>query len=362
MLTLDLRTETVRSRSKSALCLALVLITMVFTSPAHTAEKSFFVGYNIGWFGPSFGLDLTSQFDLNRVQNTFESARRGGASVVRLWIFEAGQGLTLNKYAPQVAGVDPQLLANLRKVISVAREQHLKLYFTLLDGNTLKGLNQEQHDFFWNLMNNKFGEQDAFLANAVKPVLQLFSEHQDVIFGLDLINEIQGAIFGWEFSNWVRGPRDWIRRSAKFVKSQSPWLKITASSGWGSGSRDISEGYFTGLDLDFYDLHVYSNSGSIYDLEGVCQRAQLDGIPVILGEFGQSSHTDDDQLQLQATSAFLKTASQSCLSGALAWRFDSSEKWWNLLRDDGSFRPAVEIMKKYSSQKSGPQSNEEIRR
>jgi hypothetical protein len=82
----------------------------------------------------------------------------------------------------------------------------------------------------------------------------------------------------------------------------------------------------------------------------MCQRVAQDGVPIYLGEFGQSSELVDDQLQFDATASFLNNARALCFSGAFAWRYDSAESWWSFVRPDGSRRPAVQIMQVFGAQ------------
>jgi len=82
----------------------------------------------------------------------------------------------------------------------------------------------------------------------------------------------------------------------------------------------------------------------------VCDRAAADGVPVILGEFGQ--HSDaviDDTLQSNVTATFLSTARSLCFAAAIAWRYDYGPSCWDFVREDGSFRPAVSIMQAYGA-------------
>jgi len=118
-----------------------------------------------------------------------------------------------------------------------------------------------------------------------------------------------------------------------------------------SGAQyDIANGLYSGLGLDFYDLHVYADSGTFPGAAAMCNRAAMDGVPVYLGEFGQSSAAMDDTVQYNATASFLNNAKRSCFKGAFAWRYDAAELKWAYVRADGSFRPAVQVMQAFGAQ------------
>lgn len=329
--------------------IALALTTVCLSFQSAWAKME--IGYNEAWFGGNYGTGLTSSFDYKSIQKTLSDIKSAGGSIVRVWLFENRQGLILARYAPQTQGIEAGMLTNLVSLFNLAKEKNLRVYITLFDGNNMPDEKGELRDYYYNLLNNKYGEADAFNKNVLTPLLKILNEHWDIIYGLDLINEIQAprARTYWGFYSHDKA-RLWIRKERDFIKSQSPWLKITASAGWASAAKDISTGFYSDLKLDFYDLHVYDNHGLITGMYDVCERAKKDGVPVILGEFGQFSKTNDDKLQYRSTEGFLKNAKKACFTAALAWRFDSQENYWGYQRKDGSFRPAVELMRQYSKQ------------
>jgi hypothetical protein len=152
-----------------------------------------------------------------------------------------------------------------------------------------------------------------------------------------------------------------------FVYQYSPWLPVTASAGNQSlvGNQTtaaylISNGFFSGLGLDFYDLHAYADYGLSPGLTTVCNSNTSD-VPIILGEYGQSqkNHNFDNWLQVWTTYNFLITARTHCFSAALAWKYETicdptipgsdcpsrGYDWWTYLIPGrgpfgGTFRPA----------------------
>lgn len=317
--------------------------------------QSFLVGYNEAWFGGNFGTGLSTKWDLAYVKKTFDGIVAGGGHVVRLWLFEVPQGYALGPAAPQTQALSPEFLANFDQLLVEARKRGLWVYPTLLDANTIAKTTGALHAYGVNLLNNTAGEQDAFHVNVVAPLAKVLDAHSDVIFGLDVINEIQAAYKNGVFPDAKNGPRAFIQRSAAFLKVKLPWLKVTASAGWPddffkTGAQyDVANGFYSGLGLDFYDVHVYADSGSFTGATALCNRAAADGVPVYLGEFGQSTHTVDDGVQYKATAAFLNNAKALCFKGAFAWRWDAAENWWAYVRADGSERAAVAVMKVFGA-------------
>jgi len=319
---------------------------------AVSADGSFIVGYNEAWFAGYYGTGLTANFDPAYVARIFEQLSRAGGQVVRLFLFELRQGWRMDAKSARISGLEPSFLRNLETVLTVARSRGLKVYVTLLEGNELRASQGEVRAFYEKFLNDQEGVPRAFHEMILVPLLKTLSLNRDVVYALDLMNEIQAPVDAGLFRAHWFGARGWIQRTAGFVKAQAPWLKVTSSSGWGSAVRDLTWGFFSGLGLDFYDVHVYSDTGDYVGATALCERAARDGLPIILGEFGQDSHEIDDDLQYRVTERFLATAKQMCFSAALAWRFDPEEKWWSYQRRDGSFRPAVKLMQQFSSRKS----------
>lgn len=304
----------------------------------------FVLGYNQAWFGHSYGRSFTTDFDETRVREMFLKTREGGGSVIRLWFFEIMQGLELGDDAPKVKGLRPGFLENIEKTLRISRETGVAVYLTLMDGNGMPAENSPMRDYYWNLLNELHGEGDAFRERALKPFLELAHRYRDTVFALDLMNEIQAPIARHYWKDAWNGPRAWVLRHARFARALAPWLKITSSLGWEHAPRDLMRGLVSGLELDFYDLHLYDDDPTGHIFIWTCDRSRRDRVPILLGEFGQKTQTDDDRLQLSSTRAFLKHARGSCYRGALAWRLDAAEKTWRFLREDGSFRPAAEEM------------------
>lgn len=251
------------------------------------AQAHFDIGYNEDWFGDDYLFSLVKTFDGAYVDKIFAGIKAGGADVVRIYLFQARQGLLLNKYAPQSAGIDPRMLANITTVLESARGHGLKVYFTLLDADAMPPPPaSELRDYYYNLIHDKYGELDAFNAHVLEPLLELFAQFKDSIYGIDIANEIQAAIKNsyWDFFDQFSGPRRWLRTERDFIKSKAPWVRVSSDA---MGPADIAGGLYSDLGLDFYDVHLYNDEGEIPNVGKICELVRSTGVPIIVGEFGQ---------------------------------------------------------------------------
>lgn len=372
-------------------------IAFAATLPGGTGAN-FLVGYNEAWFGPYYGYSIASNpsvfcvgsaFDLNFVDKMFDGMRAGGAKIVRIWVFPALQGIQLSPAGacpinpqnpppkpPQTKGLTPDLVRNLEQGFLLARKHHLMVYVTALNANDMSdeatkitGL----RPYFENLLTNPNCtdcEPYRFKHNALLPLLTLMNKYKDarlpvphsklpLIYALDLISEIEAAV-GAGYFGVLNDPqtlikaRAWITDLTAFVHSWASWLPVTASAGGSLAASEIAAGLFSGLGLDFYDLHAYADWGRYPDLTSVCTRNE---VPIILGELGQSSPASNDWLQFWTAFSFLTTAKTNCFSAALAWKYETScvpmilgcpsqgyDRWTYLIPGrglfGGTFRPA----------------------
>jgi len=313
----------------------------------------FLVGYNEAWFGDNYSTDMTTNFDLDYVDRTLDGIVAANGHVVRLFLFEFAEGITWNMTdpAPRIGGVSPALIANLDVVLAHARARGLWVYLTGLSAYEASRAPEPYATFFHDLYNNTSGELDKYETLVLGPVLDVVNAHKDNIYAFDLVNEIEDANNANMFADRWAAPRAFIAHMRTFVRTKSPWLAVTSSAGIGNPAADVALGFFSGLGLDFYDIHEYSDTGEYAGATSVCDRAASDGVFAILGEYGQLSERIDDNLQTTSTAAFLANSKRLCFKAAIAWRYDYTalniSNWFNFVRADGTYRPAVDVVRKY---------------
>jgi hypothetical protein len=367
---------------------ALYLLCASNLAFAGNLPAGFSVGYDEAWFAdhypnwlasnPVYNLlfqtsVFSSQFSANVIDAYFAGMKNGHAKIVRIWVFPGLQGIELNlpptPGLPQTVGLTSDFCGNLKTVFLSAKNHGLQVQVTALNGVDMQTAVDPTSPlrplkpYFKNLLLNNSGERDAFKKYALggqgqpQPgLLDCMNQfnaaypNSNVIYGLDLINEIEAAINAG-YVDWA-GAQDFIRDMAAYVKSKSS-LRVTSSAGFGFAAFEIAAGLFSGVGLDFYDLHAYADWG-LYPLILVCNRVSADGVFIILGEYGQTSQTTDDNLQFWTTANFLSTAKATCFSAALAWMYEinvipNRVYYLTYLRPDGTFRPAYNVIQYFGT-------------
>jgi hypothetical protein len=276
----------------------------------------------------------------------FSGMMQGNAKIVRIWLFPALQGIDINA---NPNAVTDKLVSNLVTVFTLARNCNLKLYITALnavDAALVANPNNcpvpvpqgfpkycpRVSTFYKNLFSifsNPNSDATKALTSLLGPVLSKMSLNQDVIYGFDLINEIESAINAGYFSFSWFGAQAWIRNMTKFVNAYpcdplakppcqkiGDWLPVTSSAGGGYAVQELTFGFFSGLGLNFYDVHIYSDMGQYSGQTWLCLRTQfVDHLPIVLGEYGQKSTCTSPTPQ-STCDAIQKTATTNFLNGA----------------------------------------------
>jgi hypothetical protein len=335
-------------RWTSALCM-LSLSTM---ASGQSLPPGFTVGYNEAWVEDyGFWLAYNQLFPIPSAFNggsltsaMFSGMKAGNAKIVRIFLFPALQGICINQSKPEcpaAPGLTTELLGNLTTVFLLARQYNLKLYITALNANDAnlatqsncptysgsasfcKALLTYYQNLFSNTNNYNSIATQTYETSVLGPILGLMSQYQDVVYGFDLIDEIEAALNAGYFSNYWTGAQAWIRNMTAFVKSKSPWLPVTSTAGYGYAVQEVTFGLFSGLGLNFYDVHIYSDSGTYSGQTALCSKTKSDKLQIVLGEYGQKSNTVSDTIQNTATTQFLYRAKSSCFSSALAWKYEA---------------------------------------
>lgn len=309
-------------RALSALFFLLLFLTW---APAAQGQD-FRVGYNQGWIDGSYAHDLTDRFEVAAWERILRRTREGGGSVVRIWLLEGKtkEGVRWDGHRP--IGVEPALLANLRVLVALAAAEGVQIYWALLDGNWFdhwaKGIDSERQ---YNVLSDRYGHGGLFRERVLGPILDVLRERPEVNYALDLMNEIQGGVRGGFFAEGWKGARRFMSSMSAFVHARAPGLKVTASSGHHTAAWDLLRGRFDGVGLDFYDLHVYSDSGKIPYGWFLARRARRKGMPLVLGEFGQKSQAIDDALQARVVRRAIADAKRLGFAAVLAWRLEDRQ-------------------------------------
>jgi hypothetical protein len=342
-------------------CLPLVLLCSLLPDPGMAQTKSktppapmtripgydFVFGINLPWFDGQYGHDLGPDpthpqwkvwYNPPRVTRYFEDIHKIGFRVVRIWLMERAQGWVVDQDGI-ITGLDAVFLQNLDDLVKRAGDENLKLYLCLT--TTWLGVNYPSP-----VKDQR--QQTAYLEKAVKPIARRFKGN-NVVFAFDIFNEIESEVRDKKTAQVsLAEAQSFIRKNVQAIKAEDPRRLVSAGSGWGDW-KNVKDGHYRNMGLDFYDIHVYRDDGFLPHVRDL----NVDK-PVIVGECGQSTNKEDDEVQKTCLSAFLQNAVEKGYAGCFPWDYGPKSKHLRILRENGDRKPIVaeieKIIKKHSKQ------------
>ncbi|RUS18939.1 glycoside hydrolase superfamily [Endogone sp. FLAS-F59071] len=271
---------------------------------------SFIKGINQPWgdggYGYYLGPDVIIYLELVFLK-AFKSLH---ANFWRLWCFEAGQGLNISN--GQVYGISKTFFNSLDNLVAQAGQNHVYVYPTLFSGQPGKG--------DMNILPNFITDIDAqvqLINNVVKPFAQHYKGNGN-IGAIQIYNELNNwcnpyfrSIVGTQ-----QQCKKFVSAVVKAIKNVDPTRLVSVSQiliddQWHPASSNNKD--FMGTGVDFYDIHVYNDNGSL-------PTAKTFGLhkPVLLGEFGEST-SQGTAHQSTTIKNFVSNARKGGWAGALYW-------------------------------------------
>lgn len=300
----------------------LSLLILFWLNSAFSIE----LGFNQAWLKNNYAHQWIN-YDHNESERIIQMAKDANASILKMWLFEGAstEGLSWNKKIP--TQLSSTYIKNLEHFIQTAQDNNIQLSFALFDGNIIsKNSFAEYKSRWWNLLNNEYNTADYFLKNIIHPVISLLNRYPNIVTQIDLVNEINALngpyfIYRKMFKGGWKGLNKFVCKWSKFIKKNTRYkVDVTASFGWGNAVNTVISDHLTASCIDFYEIHLYNNSGYIprcLNLKAFSVRKKK---PIQLGEFGQKSKSYNDELQTQNLVNFITNAKKCGITKALAWR------------------------------------------
>jgi hypothetical protein len=237
------------------------------------------LGVNLPWFAGAYGHDLGPNraypdwpvwYDPAGVDAALDQVAALGVRLARVWLFEEGEGIDISGRMR----VDDVFLRNLEDLASRLAARGVRVYWTLFDANSARGR--------WDRATapvltraDTAAEFSSEVLSAVAPLIR------ETAWAVDLCNEPEaivagrsgnGTDWGWRWQDLF--PAMAVLRDE--VRARAPGVPVSIGSGY-HNERNVIEGRYDALDLDFLDFHCYG--------ETIPAPA---GRPVVLGEIGRA--------------------------------------------------------------------------
>jgi hypothetical protein len=352
-----------------------------------TRTAPFVIGTNLPWIDGQYGHDLghnpwtgaraylddrTSDFvhKVARLRGYFRQIREVfGFSLVRVWVFEGGEGIV------HVAGavrLDETLVAGVRTVLDVAESEGLRVYLMLMSSHPAHTPQAFAMDGEL-IRRTAARPREGFVSALLRPLLKQVGAHP-ALWGIDVINEPEKYAIAHASQVGVRASGvSWLQIQAMLVACADAIRDEThgrvrvstgcAVGGWIPQSMRQALRRYTGLGLDFLDVHLYDDRGEIAS----DWRSLAVDEPCLIGEYGPRARLWSDTLQSMSTEGFLTQARDKGYMGALSWYYacpgfvmppvpasyadalpSASPYRYSVVASDGTPRPVHQITRRFA--------------
>ena len=307
----------------------------------------FVLGCNLPWLDGKMGWDIAFKedwgygFDQAHVEKYFADMRRMGFRAVRWWLFaDCRAGLSFDDKG-RVLGVQDEVFYHLDIIMDeICPKYQMYMYWCLLSSLS-------RTDYLSIITDDAI--RKSYIENALIPLASRYKDNP-YFLAVDITNEPEADLKG-RWGNWTSKGTDektlraFLADCAKAIHQAAPKVLVSVGSGWHT-FENLQRGLYKDLGLDFYDFHIYNDTGFLPEYASL----KLDA-PCIIGEFNCKKKTAaDEEAQKKIFQTFLSNAWNKGYAGVFIWCYDYPREGvtHSLLRTDGNWKACVSVIKEFS--------------
>lgn len=305
-----------------------------------SGRRLFLAGFNLAWV--NYANDVgDAPLNEARFRQAFKRISEAGGNTVRVWLSTNGSRDPKFGADGLVVGLGSSTVANVRKMLDLAREQGLLLMPVLLTHNFMQAGQGADLDKNRRMLTTDEGLK-AYIDNALVPLVTAIGADPNLACW-EIANEPEGMVDsgGWTSRRIKR--QDVMRftnRMAGAIKRAVPGVLVSTGAvsasklSWYSDEALIKAGGDKDGTLDFYMFHYYGwngadNSPFLHD----ARHWELDK-PIVVGEFPSSSWkpstpSSNKMYDSGDIADLLPSLFSDGYAGGLYWQFqrDGGDPW-----------------------------------
>jgi hypothetical protein len=340
-----------RFSSLAAVSIACAVSSLAFAPPAQampfsdrvtlpSGEKIFVAGFNLAWI--NFGADVGDQaLDTTRFRAAMKAVSDSGGNTMRVWLSTNGSKDPVFGTDGFVSGLGSKTIANVQKMLAIAKENHMLLMPTLLTHNFL----QTQSGV--NLANNKklLATDEglkAYIDKALVPLVSAIGKDPNLICW-EIANEPEGMVenVGWTNQRIAKADvQKFTNRMAGAIHRAVPGVLVSTGIvqagylGWYTDAALKAAGADADGTLDFYMVHYYGWNGPGNSPFRKGAAAWSVDKPLVVGEFASSSWSPatpstSTMQDAESVDTLLENLYKNGYAGGLFWQYqpDAGDAW-----------------------------------
>jgi len=305
-------------------------------------KKIFVSGMNLAWI--NFANDVgDTPLDTQKVSSAMKAISDSGANCMRIWL--STNGTNDPKYGSDglVTGPGSQTIANIQKMLTLARNNNLLLMPVLLTHNWVQNsINPTILANNKTMLKTEAGLQ-AYIDNYLVPVVTAIGNDPNLICW-EICNELEGMVQGWSSpANTITQAevQRFVNRMAAAIHTAVPGILVSngaaslQSKDWYTDAELVDAGGEPNGTLDFYMIHFYGWNGTTYSpFLHPCSHWNLDK-PLVIGEYASSdwSNSTSSSSPISDGGAKVDTLltylNNNGYAGGLGWQYqpDAGDSW-----------------------------------
>jgi uncharacterized repeat protein (TIGR02543 family) len=302
-----------------------------------TGKQIFVSGMNLAWI--KYANDVVS-FDSGAMATDMKAVHDSGGNAMRIWLSTDGSKDPIFDANGYVSGPNSNTIANIQKMLRLAKQNNLVLILSLMSHNWMNTVNLSASEITRNkaMLQTDAGIA-AYVTNYVIPVTKAIGADPNILCW-EVFNEPEGMVQGWPdlatgitmanvqtVVNRVAGA---IHRNVDsvLVSNGAVTMASTSSVGGTNSYTDanlIAAGSDTAGYLDFYMAHYYSSNGaSPSPFTKTYAHWSLDK-PLVIGEYpSQIFSADYSNFNATSVDSLLKYLDANGYAGGLGWMYSNN--------------------------------------
>jgi hypothetical protein len=321
---------------------------LAFASSAHAQNPNrvsgmpFINGVNVPWnaFGMDFGTHPSwgAGYDANWWNTMFTDLKNQKVNVARVWLHCDGRASPEFNSSGDVTGIDSNLIANLQDMLDKANANGVKVQLCLWSFDMGKDNTGSAGSFaglHGSLITNT-SYRSNYITKALNPILDGIKD-KPALFCIEAINEPEWMISENPDANAPNEVtkdqmRAFVQAIRDAVKAKKSSLSVTVGAAavkWASANGGGPGDWWSGLNLDHYDIHYYDWQNPYHDpfANGKTPAYYgFEGKPCVIGEFGGNGNTP-----YSSVADMYERAWNNGYAGLMPWSYKGvdSEGTWN---------------------------------
>lgn len=305
-----------------------------------SGEKIFAAGFNLAWI--NFGNDV-GDAPLNEAafRAAMKAVADSGGNTMRVWLSTNGAHDPVFGADGLVSGLGSKTVANVQRMLSIAKENGMLLVLTLLTHNFLQTQSGVNLDNNKKLLATDAGLK-AYIDNAVTPLAKAIGNDPNLLCW-EVANEPEGMVegVGWTSQRIAKADvQKFTNRMAGAIHRAVPGVLVSTGIvqagylGWYTDAALQAAGGDADGNLDFYMVHYYGWNGTGNSPFHKSAAAWSVDKPLMVGEFASSSwspgtNSSSKMQDAESVDTLLENLYKNGYAGGLFWQYqpDAGDSW-----------------------------------